>query len=129
PHGRQGPLDGLLRRRRGQCLRHHELEGGLVAPAVYSPLPHPESVVLGILLALQTAGPASCTPAALCRLLDSAAATNRAMMLTPGGYRAVVETETATLGRVEGRVEGATLLEQTSSTVSWSPDGGFAQHV
>ncbi len=85
--------------------------------------------MLGILLVLQTAGPEACAPAALCRLLDSAAATNRAMMLTPGGYRAVVETETATLGRVEGRVQGATLLEQTSSTVRWSPDGGFAQHV
>lgn len=86
--------------------------------------------MLGILLALQTAGPAApCAPAAVCRLLDSAAAVNRATMLTPGGYRAVIETETATLGRVEGRIEGATLLEQTSSVVRWSPDGGFDQHV
>jgi hypothetical protein len=85
--------------------------------------------VLRLLLALQTAGPAPCAPDALCRLLEAAAAANRAMMLTPGGYRAVVETETATLGRVEGRIEGPTLLEQTSSTVSWSPDGGFVQHV
>lgn len=85
--------------------------------------------MLGLLLALQIAGPAPCASEAVCRLLESAAAANRALMLTPGGYRAVVETETATLGRVEGRIEGATLLEQTSSTVRWSPDGGFAQHV
>jgi hypothetical protein len=85
--------------------------------------------VLAILLALQSAGPAPCPSEDLCRLLEAAAAANRVMMLTPGGYRAVVETETATLGRVEGRIEGATLLEQTSSTVNWSPDRGFDQHV
>lgn len=85
--------------------------------------------MLRALLALQIAGPAGCTPATLCQLLESAASSNQAAMMRPGGYRASIETETATLGRREGRIEGATLIEQTSSLARWSNDGGFEQHV
>jgi hypothetical protein len=85
--------------------------------------------VLGFLLALQSAGPAACASPPLCRVLESAAAANRTAMNASGGYRAIVETETATLGRRESRIEGATLLEQTSSTARWSSSGGLEQHV
>ena len=84
--------------------------------------------MLGVLLALQTAA-APCAAPAPCRLLEAAAAANQTAMLAPGGYRAVVETETSTLGRREGRISGATLIEQTSSQARWSSDGGFEQHV
>ncbi|HEV8358017.1 MAG TPA: hypothetical protein VGQ17_14790 [Gemmatimonadales bacterium] len=84
--------------------------------------------MLGVLLALQAAA-APCAAPAPCRLLDAAAAANQAAMLAPGGYRATIETETSTLGRREGRISGATLLEQTSSRARWSSGGGFEQHV
>jgi hypothetical protein len=83
--------------------------------------------VLGLLLAFQTA--LACGPTALCRLLEAAAAANQVAMLAPGGYGATIETETAIIGRREGRIEGATTLEQTSSRARWSSDGGFEQHV
>ena len=85
--------------------------------------------MLGVLLALQTAATAPCAAPAPCRVLVAAAAANQAAMFAPGGYRAVVETETSTLGRREGRISGATLIEQTSSRARWSSDGGFEQHV
>lgn len=50
-------------------------------------------------------------------------------MLTPGGYTATIETETSTLARREGRIEGASLIEQSSSEARWSSDGVFQQHV
>jgi hypothetical protein len=50
-------------------------------------------------------------------------------MNTPGGYTALIETETATLARREGRIEGASFLEQTSSLARWTSDGVFEQHV
>lgn len=85
--------------------------------------------MIGLLLVLQATRVAPCEPAALCRLLEAAAAANQMATLAPGGYRAVAETETATLGRWEGRIQGATLLEQTSSEVRWSNDEGFTQRV
>ena len=85
--------------------------------------------MIGLLFVAQTALPPSCGSAMLCRLLEAAAAANEAAALAPGGYRAVAETETATLGRWEGRIEGATLLEQTSSEVRWSGDDGLTQRV
>ena len=81
-----------------------------------------------LLLALQTAG-AACATVEVCRTLQAAAAANQAMARAGRGYRAVVETESATMGRWEARVEGAEILERASSLVSWSPDGGFRQHV
>ena len=84
--------------------------------------------MLGVVLALQTAA-APCAAPALCQALDAAAQANQTAMLAPGGYRATIETETSTLGRREGRISGATLIEQTSSRVRWSSDGGFDQHV
>ncbi len=62
-------------------------------------------------------------------LLSRAEAAVRAASLAPGGWLATMETEVATLGRREGRIEGATLLEQTSSAARWSSSGGFEQHV
>jgi hypothetical protein len=85
--------------------------------------------VLGVLLLLQTATTASCATPALCRLLDQAEAVNRQAMLASGGYRATVETESAMLGRREGRMEAATLLQQSSGLASWSNDVGFDYHV
>lgn len=85
--------------------------------------------MFGLLFALQTAASAACAPAELCRLLEVAAERNQAASLAAAGYRAVIETETATLGRREGRIEGATILEQTSSLARWSNDGGLQQHV
>lgn len=82
--------------------------------------------MLGLLLTLQTA---ACGTPALCRLLDEAAAANQTAMLTQSGYRATIETEAATIGRRDGRIEGPTTLEQTSSLARWSTDGGFEQHV
>ncbi len=87
-----------------------------------------EHSVILMLLALQTAGVA-CTPAELCRTLEAAVAANQALARAASRYRAVVETESATLNRWEGRVEGAAILEQASSTVRWSPDGRFQQHI
>ena len=84
--------------------------------------------MLGVLLALQTAA-APCAAPALCRIVDAAAQANQAAMLAPGGYRATIETETSTLGQREGRISGATLIEQTSSQARWSSDAGFEQHV
>jgi hypothetical protein len=83
--------------------------------------------VLGVLLLLQTAAPCSAAP--LCQLLEAAAAVNARAMLTPGGYTATIETETSTLARREGRIEGASLIEQSSSEARWSSDGVFQQHV
>lgn len=85
--------------------------------------------MLGVLFALQTASVPACATPALCHLLESAAAANQRAMLAPGGYRAVIETENATLGRREGRIEGATILEQTNGVARWSSDGGFEHHV
>ena len=85
--------------------------------------------MIGLLLLLQVTSPAACGTPALCRLLEAAATANRAATVAPGGYRAIAETETATLGRWEGRIEGATLLEQTSSEVRWSSEEGFSQRV
>jgi hypothetical protein len=65
----------------------------------------------------------------VCQIVEAAAAVNRTAMFAPTGYSATIETETATLGRREGRIEGATTIEQTSSRVQWSNDGGFVQHV
>ena len=84
--------------------------------------------MLGLLLVLQTPA-APCAPSSLCGVLEAGVAANRTAMFAPGGYRAVVETETSTLGRREGLISGATLVEQTSSTARWSSDGGFEQHV
>ena len=78
---------------------------------------------------MQSASAGACTAPAPCALLATAAAVNQTAMLAAGGYRAAIETETATLGRREGRIEGPTLLEQTSSRVVWSNDGGFSQHI
>ncbi len=88
-----------------------------------------ERLVIGLLLALQAPLVPACDSGALCRLLEAAAASNQMATLAPGGYRAIAETETATLGRWEGRIQGATLLEQTSSEVHWSNSEGFAQRV
>jgi hypothetical protein len=85
--------------------------------------------VLGLLLLLQTASPPPCAAPAPCGALEASVAANRTAMYTPGGYRAVVESETSTLGRRDGRISGATLIEQTSSTARWTSDGGFEQHV
>jgi hypothetical protein len=86
--------------------------------------------VLGVLLLLQqAASPPSCTPQALCRLLEQAEAVNTQAMLASGGYRAAVETESAMLGRREGRMEAATLLQQNSGLARWSNDVGFDYHV
>ena len=83
--------------------------------------------MLGLLLALQTAS--ACGPDALCRLLEAATRANQAAMLAPSGYSATIETETSSIGRREGRIEGATTIEQTSSLARWSSNGGFEQHV
>jgi hypothetical protein len=83
--------------------------------------------VLGVLLLLQSAAPCSAAP--LCQVLEAAAAVNARAMLTPGGYTATIETETSTLARREGRIEGASLIEQSSSEARWSSDGVFQQHV
>lgn len=85
--------------------------------------------MIGVLFVVQIASAGACAAPAPCRLLADAAAANQTAMLSAGGYRATIETETATLGRREGRIEGPTLLEQTSSQVIWSNDGGFTQHV
>jgi hypothetical protein len=85
--------------------------------------------VVGVLFVFQTASAGACTAPAPCRLLAAAAAANQTAMLSAGGYRATIETETATLGRREGRIEGPTLLEQASSQVVLSNEGGFTQHV
>ncbi|HET9274943.1 MAG TPA: hypothetical protein VFN96_02610 [Gemmatimonadales bacterium] len=62
-------------------------------------------------------------------VLTSAEQAVRTAAIAPGGWTATMETEVATLGRREGRIEGATLLEQTSSSARWSSAGGFEQHV
>jgi len=85
--------------------------------------------VLGVLLVFQTATTPSCSTPALCGLLEHAETVNRQAMLTSGGYRATVETESAMLGRREGRMEAATLLQQSSGLASWSNDAGFYYHV
>ena len=86
--------------------------------------------VLPLLLLLQTApGPTLGEPDRLADVLARAEAAVRQASVTPGGWSAAMETEVATLGRLEGRIEGATLLEQTSSAVRWSSDGGYEQHV
>ena len=48
---------------------------------------------------------------------------------TPAGYTASIESEIAMIGRREGRIEGATLLEGVSSRARWSTDGVFEQHI
>ncbi len=66
------------------------------------------------------------------RLVDVLARAEQAVRraaVAPGGWVATMETEVATHGRREGRLEGATLLEQTSSHARWSSGGGFEQHV
>lgn len=83
--------------------------------------------MIAILLALQTAG--ACAAGELCRTLEAAALVNQVVAGPARGYRAVVETESATLSHVEGRVEGASILEQVSSTVHWSSDGSLVQHL
>jgi hypothetical protein len=50
-------------------------------------------------------------------------------MEASGGYRAIVETESAMLSRREGRMEAATLLEQNSGTARWTNAGGFSYHI
>ncbi|HEV8599611.1 MAG TPA: hypothetical protein VGQ69_09650 [Gemmatimonadales bacterium] len=85
--------------------------------------------MLGVLFLLQTASTPSCAQPALCQLLERAAAANRRAGLATGGYRATVETETATLGLREGRMEAATLLEQSSGIARWGNDVGFDFHI
>jgi hypothetical protein len=85
--------------------------------------------VLGVLFLLQTASTPSCAQPALCQLLQRAEAANRRAGLATGGYRATVETESATLGLREGRMEAATLLEQSSGIARWSNDVGFDFHI
>jgi hypothetical protein len=85
--------------------------------------------VLGVLLLLQAAAAPACSSDPLCRLLQDAAAVNRRAMQSAGGYRASIETESATLGRRENRMEGISLLEQRSGTARWSTDIGFDYHL
>jgi hypothetical protein len=84
--------------------------------------------VIGVLLVLQAALSPHCTTESLCRLLWSAAEENRRATFTSRAYRARSETESATLRRWEGRIEGATILEQTTSEVQSDGDE-FTQRV
>jgi hypothetical protein len=85
--------------------------------------------VLGVLLLLQTASTAPCATPDLCRLLEQAAAVNRQAESASEGYRATVEIESAMLGRREGRMEAATLLQQSSGLARWSTASGFDYHI
>jgi hypothetical protein len=85
--------------------------------------------VLGVLFLLQTASSPPCSDPALCRLLELAAEVNRKAGVASGGYRATVETESAMLGRREGRMEAATLVEQSSGVARWLNESGFDYHV
>src|SRR5262245_55040827 len=70
-----------------------------------------------------------CGDTELCRVLERASDANQKAMEAPGGYRAMVETETAMLSRREGRMEAATLLEQNSGSAVWTNQSGFAYHI
>jgi hypothetical protein len=85
--------------------------------------------VLGVFLLLQAASAPPCANDTLCRLLQDAEAVNRRAMQSAGGYRASIETESATLGRREDRMEGISLLEQRSGSARWSTDIGFDYHL
>ena len=85
--------------------------------------------MLGVLLLFQTATTPSCATPDLCRLLEQAAAVNQQAVAASAGYRATVEIESAMLGRREGRMEAATLLQQGSGLARWSNDAGFDYHI
>jgi hypothetical protein len=85
--------------------------------------------VLGVLFLLQTAPAPSCADTALCRTLDLAAEANRKASVASGGYSAQVETESAMLSRREGRMEAATLVEQSFGNARWLNESGFDYHV
>jgi hypothetical protein len=85
--------------------------------------------VLGVLFLLQTAPPQACADPAPCRTLELAAEANRKWGVASGGYRAQVETESAMLTRREGRMEAATLVEQSSGVARWLNESGFDYHV
>lgn len=84
--------------------------------------------MLGALLLLQVAAP-PCSAGPLCQHLEAAAAANARAMNTAGGYTATIESEISTLARRDGRIEGASFLEQLSSQARWTSDGVFEQHI
>ncbi len=85
--------------------------------------------MLGVLVLLQTAAASPCTDPELCRFLERAASANQKAMEASGGYRAMVETESAMLNRREDRMEAPTLLEQNSGWARWLNESGFAYHI